>query len=167
MDFILSKYFIRFLTISLLIFLVLKPYNWFCNYSQKCQPIYLSELLPTFEGKKPITIIPQAKNYNKYLEFESLTKSFRTVSGRKNTIKFKVKNLTQSYVKFRPEFYINPQDYDYYIIRQNCLCFEEITLQKDEERELIFTFKVKRVFDTEEANTDEERTIFIGYNIEN
>ncbi|MBM5782263.1 MAG: hypothetical protein FJ368_02450 [Pelagibacterales bacterium] len=167
MNFILSKYFIRFLTIFLLIFLSLKPFNWFCNYSQRCEPIFLSELLPSFEGKKPITVIPVAKNYNKFLEFETVTKNFTSVTGRKNIITYKVKNLTQSTIRFRPKFHIEPKDYAYYLIRKNCLCFEDILLKKGEEKELSFNFKVKKDFDENYLETAEERTIIVGYSIEN
>ncbi len=167
MNFILSKYFIRFLTIFLLIFLSLKPFNWFCNYSQKCQPIFLSDFLPSFEGNKSITIIPIAKNYNKYLEFDIVTKNFTSVTGRKNVITYKVKNLTQGTVIFRPKFYIEPKDYSYYLIRKNCLCFEDIVLKKGEEKELNFNFKVKKDFDENYLEKAEERTIRLGYIIEN
>lgn len=167
MNFILSKYFIRCLTIFLLTIFILQPYNKFCNYSNKCQAIYLSELVPTFEGNKKILITPEIKNYNKNLNFELLTTSFETVTGRTNTIKYKVKNNKKTFVKFLPKLYTNPESCNDYIIRKQCLCHEEITLKGEEQRELIFTFKVKKSFDSEENCSEEKREFAIGYTITN
>ena len=66
-----------------------------------------------------------------------------TVSGRKNVVNYKVKNLSNRDMSFRPKFTVTPQDVEGLVKRRDCLCFEEHIIKKGEELNLQSSFELE------------------------
>ncbi len=145
----------RLLYVTLACFLLLallNPYNWICRMSGKCNEIILSNILPTVEGNRQITVVMEAINQRSDIEFEAIDpKLFLTVSGRKNSTTYRVKNLSDQTVKFRPEFTIEPKEMSKYISRDQCLCFREYKIKKGEEIILPVSFRLKSKIDQDQT----------------
>lgn len=141
------------LYLSLIIFVgfvAIRPYNWFCKISTKCTEINIADLMPSVEGNQPIRAAMEARNYRADIEFEVIDpKMINTVSGRKNTVTYSVKNLSDHTVKFRPEFSVEPKEFKEYVARQECLCFREYSLAKGESMVIPASFKFKSAIDEE------------------
>ncbi len=141
----ITRFFLYFVLIfCVLLPVALRPYNWFCQSSGKCQKIYLSDFLPSFEGSTKIKINLEAISYRKDLTFmvygyDTIT----TVSGRKNVVNYKVKNLSNRDMSFRPKFTVTPQDVEGLVKRRDCLCFEEHIIKKGEELNLQSSFELE------------------------
>ena len=148
----------RLVYLSLIFFLILAvipPYNWICKMSGKCSGIVFENFLPSTEGNKEITAFMEVMNYRQDIEFEVVDpKMLHTVSGRKNSVIYHVKNLAGHAVKFRPEFSVEPKEMAKYISRDECLCFREYSMKKGEEIELPATFTFKSKIDKDFAGKD-------------
>jgi cytochrome c oxidase assembly protein Cox11 len=131
--------FAYFLLSILFLFLLTKPYNWFCNFSKRCPQIYISELLPSREGKINIQAEVEVRNYRRDIEFEALDPlEFNTVSGRTIIVKYRIKNISEKFIKFRPKFYAesnNAKRFDLleFVRSYECLCFKDIKLKANQE----------------------------------
>ncbi len=156
-----------YLALTFLVLLVaLQPYNRFCNFSGKCSAIYLSDLLPTTEGGTQILVVMEAMNYRSDLDFEVFEpRTLNTVSGKKNTVTYRVKNLSDHEIKFRPEFYVEPKEFEKYVSRQECLCFREHLIKKGEELILPTTFKLKSEIDADPIFKETDAQFRIGYKL--
>lgn len=160
----------RFFLYSILIFcvllpLTLKPYNLFCQSSGKCQKIYLSDLLPSFEGTTKINVNIEAVSFRKDLTFmvagyDTIT----TVSGRRNVVNYKVQNLSNRDMSFRPKFAVTPQDVAGLVKRKDCLCFEEYRIKKGEELNLQSSFELSSEAD-DYFLREKGETLTISYTI--
>jgi cytochrome c oxidase assembly protein Cox11 len=159
---------LRKLVYLALIFLVilvgLQPYNRFCQSSGKCQTVYVSDFLPSPEGNVEINIVAEVLNYRSDIDFEVFSHSDpTTVSGRKNTVTYSVRNISNQEVKFRPEFYVEPKELEKYVVQRECLCFREYTLKKGEELMLSSVFKIKSGIENDPIFKKMEGEIRIGY----
>jgi cytochrome c oxidase assembly protein Cox11 len=163
----LTRFFIySFLTLILCI-IAARPYNWFCEFSGKCQKFYFSDLLPDFEGNTPINIVLETENNNKNLEFiVDGYDTIRTVSGRKNVVNYRVKNNSDNSIKFKPQLYILPENFDKYVKRLDCLCFEEHLVGKGKEIKLQASFKIDSDIESDKLfKEDPKQVVTIGYRI--
>jgi cytochrome c oxidase assembly protein Cox11 len=150
----------------IIILLALQPYNRLCQYSGRCSQIYLSDLLPSREGTETITAFMEVLNYRSDLDFEVFEpRNLETVSGRKNTVTYRIKNLTDRTIKFRPQFSVQPKELEKYLVRSECLCFREHTLKKGEELILPTIFKFKSAISKDQVFKDNFREIRIIYSL--
>ncbi len=144
--------------LALIFFLILSaipPYNWICKISEKCNGFTLENFLPSTQGNKPITAFMEVVNNRQDIEFEVIEpKMLNTVSGKKNSVIYRVKNVSNHTIKFRPEFSVEPKEMVKYISRQECLCFREYSIKRGETIELPATFKFKSKIDKDFADKD-------------
>ncbi len=148
--------------IFFVIFAAIQPYNWFCNLSKKCSAVKVSKFLSEKEGNRQITIFMEAIDLRDDIDFEVLDpKMIMTVSGRDNKVFYRVTNLSNKTVNFRPEFRIEPSDYAKLVDREECLCFREYKIEKGEELILPASFKIKGKINKEPA--DKNLTIRLIY----
>jgi|TARA_Y100000389_G_C17471432_1_gene531592 cytochrome c oxidase assembly protein Cox11 len=140
------KYFFRFAVITIIAIILIRPYNFFCNKTNLCQGIIFAKYIPSYNiGTKKIEINFTAKNTNKDLTFKSEKNSIKTVTGKKNIVKFYIKNnsSTNKTIKFRIKYNVSPKDYSQYIKLYQCLCAKSYLLKPGKEivNEVIFSIK--------------------------
>lgn len=134
-----------------LLFFVSKPYNFFCNLTNKCQPFYFAYLIPKKEGTTPIVINFEVTNYNRELDFRVLNSRLETVANRINIVNYSAKNNSKRKIKFQPKFVTEPEYFDEFITRYQCLCSSQYSLKPGEEIKLQMIFVVgKEIFEIEE-----------------
>jgi len=158
-----AKLFLRVLLFLALLFFASKPYNFFCNLTNKCQPFYLAYLLPKKEGKTPIVINFEVTNYRENLEFEVLAPVLKTVANRRNVATYRAKNTSKKTIKFTPQLIFEPEDISDYITRYQCLCEHSYSIKPGEEIKLRMIFSIDEGFDDELETYD--RTLKIRYKI--
>lgn len=163
----ITRFFLYSFGIFFILFVALQPFNWFCQISRKCQKVYLLDLIPSFEGDTKINVVLEIKNFRKDLEFiVNDVDTITTVSGRKNTVNYKVKNNSNRVIKFKPKFYTEPKSLSKYINSRDCLCFEEYKLQKGEELDLQASFRIDADVEKDGDFTGlENNTIVVGYSV--
>ncbi len=160
------KLLFRATLIVIVIFIVLQPYNLFCNVTSKCQAFYFSSLLPVSEGKDPINLIFEVNNFRGDIDFEPVEKTIETVSGRKNVVHFKATNVGKHLIRFRPTIYTKPDRAIEYIDRNDCICFHEYTLKKDETIDLKMEFRINKKFDEVKDRLKSEKDgVVIGFKL--
>ena len=98
----------RFIVYTFLLFLLflvsLRPYNWICQTTNACHKFYLSDLIPRFEGEDIININFEIINTRDDVDFIiDGYDTISTVSERKNTVSYRVKNLSDKIIYFRPK----------------------------------------------------------------
>ncbi|MDX2082607.1 MAG: cytochrome c oxidase assembly protein [Rickettsiales bacterium] len=148
------------------IFCILQPYNRFCINSGKCNEIYLSDLIPDREGKTQINIIAEVKNYRTDLDFALQNpQPISTVSGKKNIVNYRIQNLTDHNITFRPDFYVEPKEFEDYVIRRACLCAREYEIKKGETIFLRSVFKIDRRIDDDLILKENNNSVKIGYSL--
>ena len=122
----------------------LQPYNWFCKITNKCAAISLSRFIPAFEGKEPIEVAFEITNYREDLDIRVDKALISTVTGRKNTVIYRARNLTNQPIRFRTAFFTNPESAETMVKRYECLCANEYKLKKNEEIELKLVFALDK-----------------------
>ena len=138
----LIKLSLRLAIIFVISLAIVKPFNWFCQITQKCEPFYFSYhfLLP--EGKKKIDVEFGAINYREDLLFTVDTPILETVINRKNTVTYRAKNLSKRAIYFRPILLVEPESAMEHIIRYECPCSRKYKLKKGGEIEMKMTFRL-------------------------
>ena len=167
------RIFIRFAIIFTIITFAIQPYNWFCNITNKCSSITISSLLPTFEGKQEIEVFFEVTSYREDLKITANQSTITTVSGRKNTVTYRAKNLTNRPIRFRANFLTDPDYAEKHIKRYECLCFREYKLKPNEEIELKMVFAlndkiIEEIADSKESknnNKSKKNSLMIRYKI--
>jgi cytochrome c oxidase assembly protein Cox11 len=122
------------------LFLASKPFNLFCSLTNKCEPFYLSYLIPKKEGSVPIKINFEITNYLAELEFEPAQPTLTTVANRKNVVLYTVKNNSNNPIKFHPELLFEPEDLDEYFVLYECLCEKSYQLKPGQKLQLKMIF---------------------------
>lgn len=119
----LLRLLIRCAVIFAIIYAAIQPFNWYCQLTQKCKSFNLAE---TFsfekEGFTSIKVDFEVTSYREDLEFLPLESSIITVTGRKNSMTYHAKNLSTHMIRFRPTLKVEPQVFEQYITRYECLC---------------------------------------------
>lgn len=159
------KPFFYLAAVIFIIFILSQPYNFFCQFTNKCSPVYLLDLLPSKKGSKKINVVFEVRNYSGKVNLEILNPTVSTVGGKNIIANYKAKNLFNGITKFRTEFYVEPEEFTNYIIRRNCLCSSSHKLNRNEEMELSSNFKILPEIDKDRyfKNNLENLTIKIGY----
>lgn len=138
----LFRIFFRLAIIFTIIVFAMQPYNWFCGITNKCSPIEFSSLIPSREGEKPVDVFFEITNYRVDLKLEPVEDHISTVSGRKNVVIYRAKNLTNKTITFRAEFLIRPEFLKGHVKTFDCLCLGEHKLKGGEEAELKMSFAI-------------------------
>ena len=143
------RYIFMFAKIFLVILLIIQPYNFYCNLTSKCRPFYFSYLIPKREGKVEFKITPETINYIEDLIIAPEQESLTTVVNRKNIVTYTVKNDSEHFIRFRPSFYVLPEEMDQYITRFECDCSKTFKLKKGQSTTMKVEFELKREFEEE------------------
>ncbi len=123
-------------------FLLMQPYKWFCNITQKCRPISFSSLIPNYKGIDPLKLDFIVTNYRKDLDIRAEKTTLTTVSGEKNIIKYYMKNNSNRVMRFHLKMHFEPKELEKYLVRHHCLCFSRYKLKGGEEIEVESIFEI-------------------------
>lgn len=135
----------------LIVFMLVQPFNWFCNISGKCQSFYFSYYIPSQQGTEPIEVSLEVANLRSDLDLAADISPLTTVSGKKNSVTYYAKNISDHEVNFRPRLIIEPQSLDKYITRYQCLCSNDYTLKPGEQKILKMRFAIDRKIEKDAA----------------
>ncbi len=132
------------IALIVLAFIALQPYNYFCNFSNKCQPIYISSYLPEIKGKEEVSLIFVSISKNPDIEINANTPHLITLTGKTNSITYNIINTSERAVEFKPQMEITPNIFQKYWIRYECLCSKKYHLKPNETLQITMRFKVDR-----------------------
>jgi cytochrome c oxidase assembly protein Cox11 len=151
---------IQIAIIFTVVFFAVQPFNWFCQITQKCQPFYFSYLIPRQQGDL-VKIKLQITNYHQGLDFKAVKADFTTRTNKINTVTYNAKNNSRLPIRFRPALYIEPKNFEKYVITYQCLCANEYKLKPNEEIKLQMRFFIARkIEDEEEFVSPDGQSIF-------
>lgn len=162
---IFSRSFFRIFVIFAIILFAMQPYNWYCKISSKCQGLNLSMLIPAFEGNEPIVVNFAVTNFREGLEIFPQTTQITTVSGRKNKVKYTVKNKSGKFMRFRTVFETDPSNIEPHIKKHQCLCHQRYKLKKDEELTLTASFSLDQEAISLMKKRDDKKELTIIYRV--
>lgn len=117
----LTRNLVRFIIALVAIFVCIQPYNWFCQITQSCRPIYFSYYFPKREGDD-IKLFFEITNYNRDLLISTDQESLDTKINRKNLVTFRVENKSAKPIKFKPTLIVEPEEAAQYLVRYQCPC---------------------------------------------
>ena len=161
----------RLIALFLVIFMLVQPFNWFCKISGKCQPFYFSYYIPSQQGIEPIEVSFEVTNLRSDLDLAADRSPITTVSGKKNSVIYYAKNISDHEVNFRPRLIVEPESLDKYITRYQCLCSNDYTLKPGEQKTLEMRFAINHkiekdaVFKRLGADKNTSKVIKIRYHI--
>jgi len=138
----LFKLVVRLALILLVVYIAVKPYNWFCKLSSKCSPLHLEALFQKKEVGAPFDVAFEVKNLNESISFEADAPMMQTVFNRKSSMAFYIKNISARQVTFRPQLVIEPVNTKQYVEVYDCLCSQEYTLKAGESIKTSMEFMV-------------------------
>ncbi len=147
----LTRFIVRCAIAFVLIFITAQLFNRFCLFSYKCHPIYFSKFLPRTEGGESFSIDFEVMNNNSDLQFDALDTRISTVVNRVNTVEFFAKNISKQAIVFRPSLRIEPEIFEKYIKRINCLCSHEYSLAAGQSAKLRMEFFIDPEMMSEDA----------------
>lgn len=156
-------YFFTLLKFIIIIFLIVQPYNYFCNLTEKCNPFYFSSLIPRSEGKEPLEVTFKASNYIEGLELTPAIDSLKTVANRKNSMIYKVKNTSNKMIRFKSEFYLDPPQMEEYITKYECRCSKERKLKVGEESTIEMKFSFDKGIESQLYDLEGENRFTVGF----
>lgn len=146
----LIKFSLRlFLAVIIILFLI-KPINWFCTLTGKCQPINLFYYLPKEEGSEELNFIINAKSNFDNVDFYAENSFVRTVAGKKQLVKFIIHNRSRNTIYMLPKMQIQPKEVAKYLNRYQCPCMQRQKLKPNERKILEMEFDVD--IDIEKSN---------------
>lgn len=160
-------------------FFAIKPYNDFCNLKGSCKALYWHSFFPKKHGFYRAKINFIALNYHENLEFEVVKPELiTTFTNKVNIAEFRVKNLSQKLVNFRPILSVKPIEFEQYIDKYQCLCMQNFSIKSGEEKILKMVFSLNKEIEKnemfnsyyqidEEEMTKKTKEINIIYMIEN
>ncbi len=138
----LTRFIVRCTIAFVLIFITAQLFNRFCLFSYKCHPIYFSKYWPRSEGGESFSIDFEVMNNNSDLQFDALDTRISSVVNRVNTVEFFAKNISKQKIVFRPSLKVEPEIFEKYIKRINCLCSHEYSLAAGQSVKLRMEFFV-------------------------
>ena len=139
----------RLALVIFIVFLLIRPINFFCNKTNICQEINIAKYIPTFFlGNDPVNIKFITKNNSPNILFEPQQKTIATVTGEKNIVKFNIKNISQKNktIKFKIKYNVQPTEYSKYIKLHKCLCSMSFSLKPNQEKNSEVIFSIKNNF---------------------
>lgn len=141
-------------------FLIMQPYKWFCNLTQKCQPISFSQLFPSKKGIQNLKFNFVITNYKKDLEIRVEQTTLTTLAGEKNVIKYYMKNNSKRTMRFHLKMHFEPEELEKYLIRHQCLCFSKYKLKGGEEKEVEMIFEIDSDIERDQKYRDRTQDEF-------
>lgn len=150
-------------------FVIVQPYNSFCNMTNKCQPFYFSYYIPSFESGRKFDVNFQVRNKNEALDFRVFSaEKFTTRTNAKNSVEYSVKNNGDHVIKFRQMFFTSPKSLEKHLTRYDCRCNRQITIKPGEEINMRFRFLIRKSIESNKEVVD-GRTIkpeiTLGYEV--
>ncbi len=123
------------LTIFLVIFLLIQPYNLFCRIEKSCQPIKVYNLLGKKVGKQKMIINFIATNQNllKTIEFYPEISKLEVQNGKNIAINYLVKNVSNKEITISSEFNVEPKEAEQYLEKIECLCLKNQSVKAKQE----------------------------------
>lgn len=166
----LHKKGIKFPLLLILLFLLsIKPYNWYCASSGSCSAINLLNYLPHKKGTTQVTLEFKTRNPYPNVLFELDSNQdfqIKTLTGTKNTIKYRVKNNSKDTIIFRPKLVTEPTWLVKYIERESCLCHQEYELKPQEEEILEANLRISVDIEEDEIFLENpQRVLTIRYDM--
>lgn len=157
---------VRLTTIFIIVFFAIQPFNWFCSITQKCNTIYLSSFIPKREGIDNIKLKFEVTNYSQKVDFKVIQKTLTTVSGRKNVVFYRAKNVSKKHIRINPALFVKPKYVEKYLTRYECLCTRQFKIAPGEEIEMRMEFEIKNsISDDVNFQKDPDSPILIRYKI--
>lgn len=129
----------------LVLILMLQPYNLYCRFLSNCQPIFLSEFLPSKIGKKEIIVNFDSRvsdKISKLISFKPQKSLEKIISGQRVKNIYIIENLGNQTLKIKTKFQIKPQEADKYLSKIQCLCFRQIIVNPGQKLEVPVNFKI-------------------------
>ena len=156
---------ILLLSAILLGFLMIQPFNYICRLTDKCYPIILSYYLPKSTGKERYEVFFMTKDRSKELQFTAASRYAVVHAGEDFSVIYRVKNISDHDIKFRPMPYMIPDEASKFIKFYECLCFREHKIKAGE----VTTFAVRMNLDRaieKDPLFAQSRTIVMGYEVD-
>lgn len=154
---------IRIFAILLIAFFVIQPFNWFCQISQKCRPIFLSHYIPRKIGER-INVSINAISYSEKVKFTVLKPEDEAYTNKRISAIYHVKNISKKTISFRPALIVEPEYVEKYLIRYECLCLNKYRLKAGEEIDMRMELMIDKKIENDER-FKREMLINIGYKI--
>lgn len=165
----LLKIFLRIFIACIAIFFLTKPFNWYCQLTQSCEPFYLSYYFPKKEGKRTLHALITAKSKFRDVDFTADHYELASVANRKNIVKFTIKNNSKKIHYVFPKMNITPPQASDYIVKYECPCLQTYRLKPKETLIVNFEFEFNEKLDEREAENEKNRVhdeeIYINFNI--
>ncbi len=138
---------IKIILAIILIIFAIKPYNIFCNLTEKCDGFYPKYFFKKTSLNEEIKINLLATNYIENLNFSTKNPVIYTATNRITEAEFIIQNTGTKSVNFTIELSSTPQDFSQKIDLLQCLCSKEYKLKPGEEKKLKMKFAVKEHLD--------------------
>ncbi len=117
----LTQIAIRAAILIFALFILIQPFNLFCQTSGACSPFFISYYIPR-SGNTDIKLIFEVTNYKKDLEVSIDKTSLETSTNKKVLVTYNVKNNSRDLIKFTPELVVEPSYAKKYLVRYQCPC---------------------------------------------
>lgn len=144
------RLFARLAALLLVILFVNIIFNKFCNFTHSCQPYYLSYLMPRQAGEMPINVTLQISSDYEDLDITILKPVTTTYSNQFIKVPYVLKNNSDQKIKFQPMFLVTPQNLAQYIVKYQCLCSQEISINPGETQHLQSVFLLDKSIENDE-----------------
>ncbi len=165
------KFIVRLVAVIILALLVIKPYNLYCDVSGKCSNFNIAKYLPSSQGYGKIKVKFVNINPQPYIDFQAIPHELVTSTGQKNIVKYNLTNVTKNRynpIKFDIKYSVEPERFERYIKRYQCLCGKSYKLKPNQSRQEEFIFKIDNDFaEMLDENNSEEIEIRYEINYKN
>jgi cytochrome c oxidase assembly protein subunit 11 len=160
---------INVLFISCILLLAIPTYKYLSKGNVADNEFVKGQVIINPEAKSPaildrtlsikfIAKVDQSLN----LEFEPLQENIKVNIGENNIIKYKGKNVSNKTITSTANFIVDPIAAQVYLIKTECFCFTEQTLQPGEEVDMAVSFYIDPEF-VEDENVDEIKEMTLSY----
>ncbi len=148
----LIKYILYLVSIALIAFIAIKPYNIYCNISGKCGKFSLVKFMPSNEGYGKVRVKFVTIDNESHIDLQAYQSELYTKPGRVNSIKYDMTNISTTIknpVKFNIKYDVFPAEYKKYVKIYNCLCGKNYKLKNGKSKREEVVFKIKKEFEEE------------------
>ena len=147
---------INVLLILCILFLAIPAYKYLGKSSLENNEFVKGQVIINPEAKSP-AILDRTININfiakvdKSLdwEFEPLQKNIKVKIGENNLIKYRGKNLSNKTITSTANFFVEPEALQVYLIKTECFCFTEQTLESGESQIFTMIFYIDPSLDSD------------------
>lgn len=156
------------LSILLISFILIQPYNLFCRIKHSCDPITLSSIAPHKIGEKSLTISFLATTpdgLKNIVEFQPKTLRAEIINGQAIGNYYSVKNLTNNKIIVSAKISVEPKEVDQYLEKIECLCMQSQPLNKKESAVMPARFRINPEIEKDPKFKD-LKEIKINYEVE-